>query len=121
MNLLSTACIAVTVPREQALDSEIFCGITEKGVEMAKKMRSGTQVAACPACAYRSTHHVPHRQGKVFLSMGHSDDIAWQSLHKRLAIGLGATSALQHLCPVTHCLAFSSKSSTALLYMRGVS
>lgn len=46
------ANVAVTIPREQALDSEIFCGITEKGVEMAKKMRSGTQVAVilkiCP-------------------------------------------------------------------------
>lgn len=39
------ACCPVTVPREQALDSEIFLDITERGVEMAKKMRSGTQVS----------------------------------------------------------------------------
>ena len=54
------AWLAVTIPREQALDSEIFCGITEKGVEMAKKMQSGTQVADGPSFAAFSTCQATH-------------------------------------------------------------
>ncbi|KAK9844620.1 hypothetical protein WJX74_004834 [Apatococcus lobatus] len=56
----------ITIPREQALDSEIFCGITEKGVEMAKKMRSGTQ-GQCPGDVIR-------RLRAIFLTSEYAPD-----------------------------------------------